>query len=69
MVGAYGEVVVENEEVKVLWDINFQSDIVIEARKSDIIVIDKKERKGIIIDIALPADVRVKGKSGTKPGL
>ena len=41
----------------------------IEARKPDIIVIDKKERKGIIIDIALPADVRVKGKSGTKPGL
>ena len=56
MVGAYGKEVVENEEVKVLWDINFQSDIVIEARKSDIIVIDKKERKGIIIDIALPAD-------------
>ena len=59
MVGAYGEEVVENEEVKVLWDINFQSKNVIEARKSDIIVIDKKERKGIIIDIALPADVRV----------
>ena len=59
MVGAYGEVVVENEEVKVLWDINFQSNNMIEARKSDIIVIDKKERKGIIIDIALPADVRV----------
>lgn len=60
MVGAYGrKEVVENEEVKVLWDINFQSDNVIEARKSDIIVIDKKEQKGIIIDIAEPADVRL----------
>ena len=31
----------------------------IEARRPDIIVIDKKERKGIIIDITVPADVRV----------
>ena len=28
----------------------------IEARRPDIIVIDKKERKGIIIDIVVPAD-------------
>ena len=34
----------------------------IEARRPDIIVIDKKERKGLIIDIAVPADKR-KGKS------
>ena len=40
----------------------------IEARKSDIIVIDKKERKGIIIDIALPADVRVGEKEKEKVG-
>ena len=55
------EGVVENEELKVLWDINFQCDNVIEARRPDIVVviIDKKERKGIIIDIAVPVDVRV----------
>ena len=53
------EGVVENEEVKVLWDINVQCDNVIEARRPDIIVINKKERKGIITDIAVPADVRV----------
>ena len=67
------EGVVENEEVKVLWDINVQCDNVIEARRPDIIVIDKKERKGIIIDIAAPADVREggkrKGKSRKIPGL
>ena len=34
----------------------------IEARRPDIILIDKKERKGIIIDIAVPADVRVREK-------
>ena len=60
------EGLVENEEVKVLWDINVQCDNVIEARRPDIIVINKKERKGIIIDIAVPADVRVGEKEREK---
>ena len=45
----------------------------IHARRLDIIVIDKKERKGIIIDIAVPADVRIGEKEMEKvekiPGL
>ena len=49
-----------------MWDINFQSDNVIEARKSDVIIIDKKERKRIIIDIALPADIRIEEKEREK---
>ena len=60
------EGVVENEEVKILWDTNVQRDNVIEARRPDIIVIDKKERKWIIIDIAVPADVRVGEKKGKR---
>ena len=59
---------VENEEVQVLWDINIQCDNVIEARRTDIILIDKKERNGIIINIAVPADVRVGGKEREKVG-
>ena len=38
----------------------------IEAKRPDIIVIDKKERKGIIIDIAVPADVRLEEKEREK---
>ena len=55
---------VENEEVKVLWNIDVQCDNVMEARRPDIILIDRKEQKGIIIDISVPADVRVGGKKG-----
>ena len=42
----------------------------IEARQHDLIVIDKKEQKEIIIDISVPADARVeeKEKSGKVPG-
>ena len=58
------EETVENEEVKVLWDINIQCDNVIEARRPDIILIDKKERNGIIINIAVPVDVKAGEKKG-----
>ena len=37
------EEAVENQEVKMLWDINIQCDNVIEARRPDIILIDKEE--------------------------
>ena len=56
------EEAVENEEIKVLWDINVQCDNLIAARQPDLIVIDKKEQKEMIIDIAVPADVRVEKK-------
>ena len=56
----------ENEEVKVLWDINVQCDNVIEAKRPDIILIDKNEQKGTIIDIAVPTDVRVGEKESEK---
>ena len=62
------EGVVEIEEIKVLWDINVQCHNVIEARRPDIIVIDRKERKGIINDITIPAEVRVGEKEREKGG-
>ena len=52
--------------MKVLWDINIQCDNLIVARRPDLILIDKKEQKGIIIDIAVPADVRVEEKEKEK---
>ena len=57
---------VENEEIKVLRDINIQCDNLIEARRPDLIVIDKKEQKGIIIGIVVAADVRVEEKEKEK---
>ena len=53
---------VVNEKIKVLWDINIQCDNLIEARQPDLIVIGKKEQKEIIIDTAVPADIRVEEK-------
>ena len=44
--------------LKLFWDMNIQCDNVIEARRPDIVIIDKKEKSCIIIDIAVPADGR-----------
>ena len=51
---------------KVQWDINIQCENLIEEGRPDLIVIDKKEQKGIITDIAVPADVRVEEKEKEK---
>ena len=60
------KVIVENEVIKVPRDINIQSDNLIEARRPDLIVIVKKEQKGIINDITVPADVTVEEKEKEK---
>ena len=57
------ERVVESENSKILWDFTIQCDQKIEARRPDIVFIDKKEREVvIIIDVAIPDDDRVKDK-------
>ena len=64
--GHASEVAIENEEIKVLWDINIQCDNLIETRQPDLIVTDNKEQKGMIIDIVVPADARVEEKEKKK---
>ena len=52
--------------MKVLWGFNVQCCNVMETSGPDIILIDKKERKGKIIDIVVPVDVRVRVKERQK---
>ena len=58
--------VVENEKCKILWDRIIQSDHVIEARRPDIVVVEKENSKANIVDIASPWDYRVYEKEGKK---
>ena len=56
------EQVVENESFRVLWDFNVQSDRLVEARRPDIVLVDKQVMEAKINDIAIPGDARVKDK-------
>ena len=60
------QAVCENNEYKILWDFSIQTDHVIEARRPDMIIVDKKNNKCQIIDFAVPYDTRVDEKEREK---
>ena len=49
-----------------IWDMNIQTDHVIEHRRPDIIVIGKDNKRALLIDIAVPEDARVEMKEQEK---
>ena len=60
------ESVLENEDYKILWDFSIQTDHVTEARRPDLVVVDKKERSCKIIDFAVSGDIRIEEKEKDK---
>ena len=60
------ESVSENEDYKILWDFSIQTDHVIEDRRPDLVVVDKKERSCKIIAFAVPGDSRIEEKEKDK---
>ena len=60
------QAVCEKEHYKILWDFPIQTDHVIEARRPDMIIVDKKNNKCQIIDFAVPFDTRVAEKEKEK---
>ena len=54
--------VVESNNIKILWDCVIQCDKEIEARRPDIVLVDKVQNEANIIDVAIPEDVRVPQK-------
>ena len=61
-----------NDTHKLLWDFDIQTDHLISARRPDLIIINKKKKKEKekkickIVDIAVPADHRIKLKECEK---
>ena len=50
------ESVIENDIVKILWDVCIQVDRQIEYQRPDIVVMEKNTKKCLIIDVACPVD-------------
>ena len=49
-----------------MWDFSIQTDHVIEARRPDLVVVDKKERSCKIIDFEVSGDSRIEEKEKDK---
>ena len=56
----------EEDDVKFIWDINIQCDNVAEARRPDLILLDKKAKSCVIIGVAIPGDCRIREKEVEK---
>ena len=60
------ESVMENTNYKILWDFSIQTDHVIQARRPDLVFIEKKNKLCKIIDVAIPGDSRIESKEREK---
>ena len=58
--------ILENDTHKLLWDFDIHTDLLISARRPDLIIIHKKRRTGKIVDSAVPADHRINLKECEK---
>jgi len=59
-------VVIEIDDVKVLWDFNIFTDHVISTRRPDIVVVDKHLCRIMLIDVAIPSYFNVDDKETEK---
>ena len=60
------EEVSEDGDVKLFWDINIQCDDVMEARSPYLILVDKKTKSCVIIDVAIPDDCWMKSRKKSR---
>ena len=57
---------VVEDDVKLTWNINIQCDNVMEARRLDLILVDKKAKSGVTSDVAVPGDCRIREERAEK---
>ena len=56
----------ENNRAKILWDFSFQTDKQLLANQPDIVVVDKEQKRVVVIDVAIPADANIRKKEHEK---
>ncbi|KAM9816571.1 carbohydrate sulfotransferase 6 isoform X4 [Syngnathus typhle] len=54
--------VAENGRAKILWDFQIQTDKMVMANQPDIVVVDKQQKKAVVVDIAIPSDGNIRKK-------
>ena len=57
---------IENNRAKILWDFQIETDKMVVADQSDIMVVDKLHKKEVAVDIAIPRDSSSRKKEYTK---
>ncbi|TWW69265.1 COP9 signalosome complex subunit 1 [Takifugu flavidus] len=58
--------VLENEQAKILWDLQIQTEKMVVANQPDIVVVDKHQKTVVVIDVAIPNDSNIRKKEHKK---
>ncbi|XP_024121103.1 uncharacterized protein LOC112142083 [Oryzias melastigma] len=58
--------VLENERAKILMDFQIQTDRMVMENQPDIVVVDKEQRKAVVVDVAVPSHGNIKKKEHEK---
>ena len=54
--------VIENDIIKVLWDLDIQTDKHVTSNRPEIVIVDKKGKSLKLIDVSIPNDVNILSK-------
>ena len=60
------ETTMENDVSTILWDFNIHTYHVIQARRPDLVIKDKRKNECLIVDFAIPSDSRIEMKEYEK---
>lgn len=55
----------ENDQAKLLWDFQIQTDKVVMANQPDIVA-DKQRNTAVVIDVAMPSSSKIRKKENTR---
>ena len=62
------EPVIDKENVKILWDVNIQTDHLIKHRRPEIVVVNKENNRALLMNIAVLRDKKSRQKGATEGG-
>ncbi|KAF7648097.1 hypothetical protein LDENG_00161950, partial [Lucifuga dentata] len=57
--------VIENGRTKILWDFKFQANKQV-ANQPDMVVVNKEQKRAVVIDVAIPSDGNIRKKEHEK---
>ena len=57
---------IENEQVKILWDLQIQTNKLVMANQPDIVVVDKHQRTAVVVDVTITSNSNIRKKEHEK---
>ena len=58
--------VIEKDQEKILWDFQIKTDKILVANQLDIVVVDKQEKKAVVVGVAISSDSNIRKEEHEK---